>query len=147
MGARSNQEKIKCFQVFHTFSVTAALKSIPIVVLLKKDKGLLKETIKQYLSDIIYDLCRRLQFLKMLFFLSLSRKMSFSCNGYALNILVCLQFDLYQVYFIDLDLKRLSKVEDYYELDKKIVNCYRQIIKMDQGRNEETGLKASNAAY
>ncbi|KAL2973856.1 hypothetical protein AAZX31_14G070300 [Glycine max] len=53
----------------------------------------------------------------------------------------------YKVYFIDLDLKRLSKVEDYYELDKKIVNCYRQIIKMDQGRNEETGLKASNAAY
>lgn len=51
------------------------------------------------------------------------------------------------MYFIDLDLKRLSKVEDYYELDKKIVNCYRQIIKMDQGRNEETGLKASNAAY
>ncbi|XP_020238335.1 inositol-pentakisphosphate 2-kinase [Cajanus cajan] len=38
----------------------------------------------------------------------------------------------FKVYFIDLDLKRLSKVEDYYELDKKIVSCYRQTIKMDQ---------------
>ncbi|KAL2318779.1 hypothetical protein Fmac_032655 [Flemingia macrophylla] len=37
----------------------------------------------------------------------------------------------FKVYFIDLDLKRLSKVEDYYELDKKIVSCYRQMFKMD----------------
>ncbi|KAK2398195.1 Inositol-pentakisphosphate 2-kinase [Trifolium repens] len=35
----------------------------------------------------------------------------------------------YKVHFIDLDLKRLSKVEDYYELDKKIVSCYKQMIK------------------
>jgi len=48
------------------------------------------------------------------------------------------------VYFIDLDLKRLSKVRDYYELDKKIVSRYRQKIKMDRGRNEVTGLKACN---
>ncbi|CAJ1972470.1 unnamed protein product [Sphenostylis stenocarpa] len=41
----------------------------------------------------------------------------------------------FKVYFIDLDLKRLSKVEDYYELDKKIVSSYKQMIKMDQGRN------------
>ncbi|KAK7280684.1 hypothetical protein RJT34_25751 [Clitoria ternatea] len=53
-------------------------------------------------------------------------------------------FDV-KVYFIDLDLKRLSKMEDYYELDKKIVSCYRQVIKMDQGRNEMTSLQASNS--
>jgi len=63
-----------------------------------------------------------------------------------LNILVRLQFDLYQVYFIDLDLKRLSKLKDYYDLDKKIVSRYRQKIKMDQGRNEVTGLKACKGA-
>ncbi|CAJ2675632.1 unnamed protein product [Trifolium pratense] len=43
----------------------------------------------------------------------------------------------YKVHFIDLDLKRLSKVEDYYELDKKIVSCYKQMIKTDNGRNED----------
>ncbi|XP_022769023.1 inositol-pentakisphosphate 2-kinase-like [Durio zibethinus] len=30
----------------------------------------------------------------------------------------------YKVYFIDLDLKPLKKMEDYYELDKKILSCY-----------------------
>ncbi|XP_061355396.1 inositol-pentakisphosphate 2-kinase-like [Gastrolobium bilobum] len=53
----------------------------------------------------------------------------------------------FKVYFIDLDLKRLSKMEDYYELDKKIVNCYKQMIKMDQGRNEVTNFPAFRAAY
>lgn len=48
----------------------------------------------------------------------------------------------FKVYFIDLDLKRLSKLKDYYELDKKIVSRYRQKIIMDQARNE--GLKACN---
>ncbi|XP_052736909.1 inositol-pentakisphosphate 2-kinase isoform X3 [Vigna angularis] len=50
----------------------------------------------------------------------------------------------FKVYFIDLDLKRSSKVRDYYELDKKIVSRYRHNIKLDRGRNEVTGLKACN---
>ncbi|KAG5048062.1 hypothetical protein JHK85_009165 [Glycine max] len=45
---------------------------------------------------------------------------------------------LLDVYFIDLDLKRMSKMEEYYELDKKIVSCYKEMIKMDQGRNPQT---------
>ncbi|KAJ1378881.1 Inositol-pentakisphosphate 2-kinase, partial [Sesbania bispinosa] len=49
----------------------------------------------------------------------------------------------FKVYFIDLDLKRMSKMEEYYELDKKIVSCYREMIKMDQGRNEVTNLHVS----
>ncbi|RYR51235.1 hypothetical protein Ahy_A06g026260 isoform B [Arachis hypogaea] len=43
----------------------------------------------------------------------------------------------FKVYFIDLDLKRLNKMEEYYELDKKIVSCYEQSMNMDhQERNE-----------
>ncbi|XP_020959306.1 inositol-pentakisphosphate 2-kinase isoform X3 [Arachis ipaensis] len=43
----------------------------------------------------------------------------------------------FKVYFIDLDLKRLNKMEEYYELDKKIVSCYKQSMNMDhQERNE-----------
>ncbi|KAK7291204.1 hypothetical protein RIF29_06159 [Crotalaria pallida] len=38
----------------------------------------------------------------------------------------------FKVYFIDLDLKRLSKMEGYYKLDKKIVSCYKEMIKVDQ---------------
>lgn len=34
-----------------------------------------------------------------------------------------------QVYFIDLDLKPMKKMEEYYELDKKIVSLYRKIEK------------------
>uniref|UniRef100_A0A0R0JB49 Inositol-pentakisphosphate 2-kinase n=1 Tax=Glycine max TaxID=3847 RepID=A0A0R0JB49_SOYBN len=45
---------------------------------------------------------------------------------------------LQKVYFIDLDLKRMSKMEEYYELDKKIVSCYEEMIKMDQGINSQT---------
>ncbi|XP_022636729.1 inositol-pentakisphosphate 2-kinase isoform X2 [Vigna radiata var. radiata] len=39
----------------------------------------------------------------------------------------------FKVYFIDLDLKRMSKMEEYYELDKKIVSCYKEMAKMDHG--------------
>ncbi|KAI4316844.1 hypothetical protein L6164_024784 [Bauhinia variegata] len=53
----------------------------------------------------------------------------------------------FKVYFIDLDLKPLNKMEEYYELDKEIVNCYRQMVKMDQGRDKATNLPASNTAY
>ncbi|KAK7310919.1 hypothetical protein RJT34_08718 [Clitoria ternatea] len=44
----------------------------------------------------------------------------------------------FKVYFIDLDLKRMSKMEEYYELDKKVVSCYKEMVKMDQGRNSQT---------
>ncbi|XP_004500991.1 inositol-pentakisphosphate 2-kinase-like isoform X2 [Cicer arietinum] len=49
----------------------------------------------------------------------------------------------FKVYFIDLDLKRMSKMEEYYELDKKIVSCYSEMLKMDQGRNEVPNLQES----
>lgn len=45
------------------------------------------------------------------------------------------------MHFIDLDLKRLNKVEEYYELDKKIVSCYKQMNKIDDGRNEDAKLQ------
>jgi len=32
----------------------------------------------------------------------------------------------------------MSKMEEYYELDKKIVSCYEEMIKMDQGINSQT---------
>ncbi|PPD79531.1 hypothetical protein GOBAR_DD23556 [Gossypium barbadense] len=41
----------------------------------------------------------------------------------------------YKVYFIDLDLKPLKKMEDYYKLDKKIVNCYCQMAKTEHKRS------------
>ncbi|XP_017981655.1 PREDICTED: inositol-pentakisphosphate 2-kinase isoform X1 [Theobroma cacao] len=37
----------------------------------------------------------------------------------------------YKVYFIDLDLKPLKKMEYYYKLDKKIVSCYSQKVKTE----------------
>ncbi|KAK8580884.1 hypothetical protein V6N12_071134 [Hibiscus sabdariffa] len=37
----------------------------------------------------------------------------------------------YKVNFIDLDLKPLKKMEAYYELDKKIVSCYSQMLKTE----------------
>ncbi|KAJ7966785.1 Inositol-pentakisphosphate 2-kinase [Quillaja saponaria] len=44
----------------------------------------------------------------------------------------------FKVYFIDLDLKALTKVEEYYDLDKRIVSCYSQMSEMDQGREKTT---------
>lgn len=35
---------------------------------------------------------------------------------------------IFQVYFIDLDLKPMKKMEEYYELDKKIVGLYRKMV-------------------
>ncbi|CAL5205374.1 unnamed protein product [Lathyrus oleraceus] len=49
----------------------------------------------------------------------------------------------FKVHFIDLDLKRMSKMEEYYELDKKIVSCYSEMIKMDRGINASTNLQES----
>ncbi|KAF7813354.1 inositol-pentakisphosphate 2-kinase-like isoform X1 [Senna tora] len=48
-----------------------------------------------------------------------------------------------KVSFIDLDLKPLSKMEYYYKLDKRIVSCYRQMVKMNQGKDEATNVPAS----
>lgn len=42
----------------------------------------------------------------------------------------------YKVYFIDLDLKSLTKMEDYYELDKNIVSCYTETIKAGHGADK-----------
>ncbi|XP_058725325.1 inositol-pentakisphosphate 2-kinase-like [Vicia villosa] len=52
----------------------------------------------------------------------------------------------YKVHFIDLDLKRLNKVEDYYELDKNIVSCYKQMNKIDDGRNDDAKLQGPEVA-
>ncbi|XWS14544.1 hypothetical protein CRYUN_Cryun35bG0019000 [Craigia yunnanensis] len=48
----------------------------------------------------------------------------------------------YKVYFIDLDLKPLKKMEDYYELDKKIVNCYSQMVKTDHEADKSIRMDA-----
>lgn len=44
----------------------------------------------------------------------------------------------YKASFIDLDLKPLKKMEQYYELDKKIVNCYTQMLETDQVADDAT---------
>ncbi|XP_004499186.1 inositol-pentakisphosphate 2-kinase-like isoform X2 [Cicer arietinum] len=52
----------------------------------------------------------------------------------------------FKVHFIDLDLKRMSKMDEYYELDKKIVSCYKQMSKMNRGRNEDANLQGPEVA-
>ncbi|KNA17367.1 hypothetical protein SOVF_080660 isoform B [Spinacia oleracea] len=42
------------------------------------------------------------------------------------------RFDV-KAFFIDLDMKPLNKMEVYYELDQKIVNCYKQKLKLERG--------------
>ncbi|MED6169859.1 Inositol-pentakisphosphate 2-kinase [Stylosanthes scabra] len=49
----------------------------------------------------------------------------------------------FKVHFVDLDLKRLSKMEEHYELDKKIVSCYREMIEGEEKRKKVTNLQAS----
>ncbi|XWS24398.1 hypothetical protein CRYUN_Cryun28dG0098500 [Craigia yunnanensis] len=48
----------------------------------------------------------------------------------------------YKVYFIDLDLKPLKKIEYYYELDKKIVNCYSQTVKTEHEADKAVRMDA-----
>ncbi|CAL1355812.1 unnamed protein product [Linum trigynum] len=43
------------------------------------------------------------------------------------------KFD-YKVSFIDLDLKPLKKIEEYYELDQKIVKCYNRVAGGDHAK-------------
>lgn len=53
-----------------------------------------------------------------------------------------------KAHFIDLDLKSLKKMEYYYELDQKILNCYKQMVKVERGplkagsiKGYETGIE------
>ncbi|TQD96102.1 hypothetical protein C1H46_018245 [Malus baccata] len=52
----------------------------------------------------------------------------------------------YKVNFIDLDLKHLGKMEEYYELDKKIVNCYNQMVETEERQKKTTSTKALQTA-
>ncbi|CAN1127029.1 Inositol-pentakisphosphate 2-kinase [Linum perenne] len=52
------------------------------------------------------------------------------------------KFD-YKVNFIDLDMKPLKNIEDYYELDQKILKCYSQMV----GGDPRKGNPASTGAY
>lgn len=47
----------------------------------------------------------------------------------------------YKASFIDLDLKPLKKMEEYYELDKKIVCCYTQMVETEQEADEATSIE------
>lgn len=45
----------------------------------------------------------------------------------------------YKAYFLDLDLKPLKKMEEYYELDKKIVTSYLQAVKTEHEEDKCLG--------
>ncbi|KAF3446350.1 hypothetical protein FNV43_RR11529 [Rhamnella rubrinervis] len=47
----------------------------------------------------------------------------------------------YKVYFIDLDLKPLKKMEEYYELDKKIVSCYSKMMEAEERAGKATSME------
>ncbi|XP_074280096.1 inositol-pentakisphosphate 2-kinase-like [Silene latifolia] len=49
--------------------------------------------------------------------------------------------------FIDLDLKPLKKMEFYYELDQKIVNCYRQMVNPVLGAVNAGTIKGGETGY
>ncbi|KAK9742682.1 hypothetical protein RND81_03G190600 [Saponaria officinalis] len=49
--------------------------------------------------------------------------------------------------FIDLDLKLLKKMEYYYELDQKIVDCYRQMVKPGIGAAKDGTIEGYEAGY
>ncbi|XP_050124613.1 inositol-pentakisphosphate 2-kinase-like [Malus sylvestris] len=52
----------------------------------------------------------------------------------------------YKVNFIDLDLKHLGKMEEYYELDKKIVSCYNQMVETEERQKKTTSTVALKTA-
>ncbi|KAL6216174.1 PREDICTED: inositol-pentakisphosphate 2-kinase-like [Fragaria vesca subsp. vesca] len=56
------------------------------------------------------------------------------------------QFYDYKVYFIDLDLKSLKKLEEYYELDKKIVRCYNEMVETKENLDKTTSAEAHQIA-
>lgn len=47
--------------------------------------------------------------------------------------------------FIDLDMKPLKKMEYYYELDKKILNCYTQMVKMEHEEGNTLSMEVYEA--
>ncbi|MBA0836913.1 hypothetical protein Goarm_009102 [Gossypium armourianum] len=51
----------------------------------------------------------------------------------------------YKVYFIDLDLKPLKKMEAYYELDKKIVSCYSQMMKTEHETDKAVTINSNGS--
>ncbi|KAK5831705.1 inositol-pentakisphosphate 2-kinase-like [Gossypium arboreum] len=51
----------------------------------------------------------------------------------------------YKVYFIDLDLKPLKKMEAYYELDKKIVSCYSQMVKTEHETDKAVTINSNGS--
>ncbi|XVE69839.1 hypothetical protein DITRI_Ditri10aG0023900 [Diplodiscus trichospermus] len=53
----------------------------------------------------------------------------------------------YKVYFIDLDLKPLKKMEHYYVLDKKIVSCYSQMVKTECEVDKAVKINAYGSVY
>ncbi|PQQ16108.1 inositol-pentakisphosphate 2-kinase-like [Prunus yedoensis var. nudiflora] len=56
------------------------------------------------------------------------------------------QFFDYKVNFIDLDLKQLKKMEEYYELDKKIVSYYNQMVETEERQKKNTSTMALKTA-
>ncbi|CAB4296282.1 unnamed protein product [Prunus armeniaca] len=56
------------------------------------------------------------------------------------------QFFDYKVNFIDLDLKQLKKMEEYYELDKKIVTYYNRMVETEERQKKNTSTMALKTA-
>ena len=50
------------------------------------------------------------------------------------------------MHFFDLDLKSLKKIEEYYELDKKIVSCYNEMVETKERPNKTTSAEARQIA-
>lgn len=56
------------------------------------------------------------------------------------------RFDV-KAYFIDLDMKPLEKMEFYYELDQKIVKCYKQMVKVERGAAKTGTIEGYETGY
>lgn len=58
-------------------------------------------------------------------FSSISNQKFYFCDWWFMH------FQTIQVYFIDLDMKPLNKMEYYYKLDQEIVQFYTQMLKTE----------------
>ena len=56
-------------------------------------------------------------------------------------------FTLLQASFIDLDMKPLNKMEFYYELDQKIVDCYKQMAKVELVAAKKATIQGYETGY